>query len=161
QQRPPTETRDGPFEMRKTAMPRAGDALEGSVGDQAVNEGRQQFLDAITLVIDGDPLAHVRHHRRVCGEDAVGDEAADARFAPPPHQARAAALAQAKQPDALWVGVRAAAQVRQRRPEIGHLEIGYPLQRVITRLPVAIPLAARLESEDVEAGTPQKLAVRS
>ena len=117
------------------------------------------FLQRAPLADNADPVAHVRHHRRVGGEDAVGGETAHIRIIRGRDKAGAAAFADSEKAHAAWVRVRPAFQVGQRRPNIPHFIVGYPLQRLITRLRLAFTLAARFKCEHVEAVLDQVVAV--
>src|SRR5207249_10419582 len=69
-------------------------------------------------------------------------------------------LADAKKADALRVSIGTGFEVVQGRPHVAHFVISHPLERLIAGMPIAFPLSARLEGEDLETVGEESFAVR-
>src|SRR5262249_3028523 len=93
-------------------------------------------------------------------EDAVRHTTAHIRISCCGEQTSASTLADAEEADSTRIRVRPGFQVGKCCPRVGDFESGYPLERFVACLVLAITLAARLKCEDVETGFQQVLAVR-
>src|SRR5665213_824678 len=152
EERPRSQALKSALKRREVAMAFFLASPHGGKADEAEEPGGNQALNQDVVVIDAEPVAHVRHQRGVNGKDAVGDATTDVRVAGSGKEAGAGAFADAEKADSARVGVGPILQVGHSRLGVAHLVVRNPLQRIVARFGFAVTLASRLEGEDVIAG---------